>query len=126
MLLDPQGFYGFLGSSMISIPQRDLGISVGSPVAVEPSGTGSHLGLCLEPRSPSVRCPHIEVDQGYYLSMPLLASLATDTYPIPSYSIKALCIEQILDVFLGSTINTGTPYSLALSIIAFSSPFNAL
>jgi hypothetical protein len=38
------------------LPQRDLGISMGSWVAVEPSGTGSHL--CLEPRSPSGQRPH--------------------------------------------------------------------
>jgi len=30
--------------------------------------------------------------------------------PPYAYSIIALCIGQILDVFLGSTINTGTPY----------------
>jgi len=45
-----------------------------------PAAPGPHL--YLKPRSPSGHCPHIEADQGYYLSMPLLASLAIDPSPI--------------------------------------------
>ena len=39
MLLDPQGFYP-VASGDFHLPHRDLGISMGSWVAVEPSGMG--------------------------------------------------------------------------------------
>jgi hypothetical protein len=39
LLPDPQGFDP-VASGDFHLPQRDLGISMGSPVAVEPSGTG--------------------------------------------------------------------------------------
>ena len=39
LLLDPQGFSP-VASGDFHLPQRDLGISMGSLVAVEPSGTG--------------------------------------------------------------------------------------
>mgnify|MGYP000432679168 CR=1 FL=1 len=39
LLLDPQGFYP-VASGDFHLPHRDLGISMGSPVAVEPNGTG--------------------------------------------------------------------------------------
>ncbi|MDT7890041.1 MAG: hypothetical protein RQ885_13850 [Desulfurococcales archaeon] len=38
------------------LPHRDLGISMGSPVAVKPAERGSHLPL--DPRSPSGHSPH--------------------------------------------------------------------
>ena len=45
-----------VASGDFHLPHRDLGISMGSWVAVEPSGKGSHL--CLRTRSPSGQSPH--------------------------------------------------------------------
>jgi len=54
LFFDPQGF----DSETIEgfHPHMDLGISMSSPVAVEPAERGSHL--CLRTRSPSGQGPH--------------------------------------------------------------------
>jgi hypothetical protein len=59
---------------------------------LSPAAPGSHLYLKL--RRLSGHCPHIEADQGYYLSMPLLAFLATDPYPPHTLSRHCVSIRS--------------------------------
>jgi hypothetical protein len=110
---ETQDLYSFIGSC--GAKQKEAPIYAWNPEAL--------LGITLIKGFEGFK---INIDQGNYLPMPPLTTLLQTPILSSPYSIEALCIGQILDVFLGSTINTGTPYSIALSIIVLSSPFNAL